>query len=172
MKLLKFLFLSSVLNLSFALGHEGDLVLEGERWISKFNGYVCDESGESVATPSSFTELNVTFEKLTTDRSLDNVLIKGSFKQDGAVCRYSALLFADNDIKTFSFVESRAFAVAGASDCSFGKRILDDSFQFGDYLYYGHPHNVALMASVRGALNVCGGDTVGVNFVVSGRVQN
>ena len=172
MELLKFLFLSIVLNLSLAIGHEGDLVLDGEEWISTFKGYVCDDSGESVVVPSSFNELNVKFETLSADASLNNVLIKGTFKEDGAVCRYSAFLFADNDINTFSFIESKAFAVTGSSDCFFGKMVLDDSFQFGDYLYFGNPQNMALMASVRGALSICGGDTVGVNFVVSGNVQN
>lgn len=155
---------------AFAAANEGDLVLPGERWIAKFDKYVCAAFGAAVARPAAFEEFNVNFEQITTDRTLDNILLKASFEENGVYCRYNAFLFADNAEQTVRFVESKAYAPNGGSDCAGGKALLDTALQFNKYLYYGHPHNAAIMVSVPGAEAVCGQNLIGVNFVVKGRV--
>lgn len=149
-----------------------DLTLPGEKWIASHKGFVCDDSGESVAAPQAFAEISLEFERVTTDRTLDNALIKASFIENGSVCRYSAILFADNAAETIELVESKAYSVDGQSECAYGAKLLDDALAYNDYLYYGHPHNLAIMTKVSGASEVCANELVGINFVVSGRVRN
>ncbi len=164
--------LSAMSFVSFA--NDGDLVLPGERWISTFNGYICAAFQPTVEAPAVHSELNVKFETLTSDYSLDNGLIKATFEVDGEVCRYSAIMFADNDAATIDLVESKAYSLGENADCSAGKALLDQHLTANDYLYYGHPHNLAVMIPVEGAADVCGeGAThMGVNFVVTGRINN
>ncbi len=171
----KFL-LASVLasmTLSSAFAAEGDLVLPNAKWVAKFKNYVCAAFGPTVAQPTGHSDFKVSFEQLVTDSTLDNGLITATFEQDGKACRYSAIVLADNAAATIRLVESKAFAPADqAADCAAGKLALDASLESNDYLYYGHPHNLAIMAPVAGAEAICGaGQTlVGVNFVVSGRI--
>lgn len=160
----------ALLTAAFAGANEGDLVLPGERWLGKFDKYICAAFGAAVERPAAFEAFNVNFEQVTTDYSLDNVLLKASFEENGVYCRYSALLFADNAAFTIQLVESKAYAPAGGS-CENGKALLDTALTFNEYLYYGHPHNAAIMVSVPGATEVCGQDRVGVNFVLKGRLQ-
>lgn len=156
---------------SQAFAQTGDLTLPGEKWVASFNGYVCDASGNKVTAPKAFSDINVKFERMTTDSTLDNGLIKATFEEEGKACRYSAIIFADNALKTSRLVQSKAYAVADDSDCQAGKDVIDAAFEHNDYLYYGHPHNLAFMAPVAGASDVCeGASLVGVNFVVSGRI--
>jgi len=170
MKKLVFLAVMALFPATFAAANEGDLVLPGERWIAKFDKYVCAAFGAAVARPAAFEDFNVNFEQITTDYTLDNVLLKASFEENGVYCRYSAFLFADNAKHTVQLVESKAYAPNGGSDCAAGKALLDKALDFNDYLYYGHPHNAAIMVSVPGAEAVCGQNLIGVNFVVKGRV--
>lgn len=161
-----------VMSMSSAFAAEGDLVLPGAKWIAKFNKYVCAAFGPEATQPAGHSDLKVKFEQITTDSTLDNGLITASFKVEGKTCRYSALLLADNAAATIRLVESKAFAPEGDVDCSAGKAELDASLESNDYLYYGHPHNLAIMAPVTGAEKVCGGQKlIGVNFVVSGRIS-
>ncbi|PIK14879.1 hypothetical protein [Halobacteriovorax sp. JY17] len=159
---------------AFTFAQDADLNLPGERWITTFKDYVCNNRSGEVAAPREFTAINAKFETATTDFSLDNGLIKATFEENGKVCRYSALLLADNLIASISLVDSKAYAVNGDTECTEGKEILDNAFRGpNDYLYYGHPHNLAIMVPLTDADNICpnNGSTIGVNFVLSGRVQ-
>lgn len=170
-KFFSFLFLVS-LSVNSAFAQDGDLVLAGEKWIASFKNYVCVAFGPSVEAPSAFKDMNVVFEKITTDSTLDNGLIKATFEVNGKTCRYNAFVLADNDASTLKLVESKAYAPNKDADCSAGKEVLDAAFKADDYLYYGHPHNLAIMAPVAGASDICPGSSlVGINFVVSGRVK-
>lgn len=162
--------LLSLMSLS-SFANEGDLVLAGEKWIASFKGYNCAAFGQPVAAPSAFARMNVVFEKITTDSTLDNGLIKATFTERGAVCRYNAFLFADNAAATIRLVDSKAYAPAKNANCAEGKRIIDAALEANNYLYWGHPHNLTIMAPVTGAQAVCGNGLIGINFVVSGRVQ-
>lgn len=170
----KFIGLSLFVLLSTsAFAQDGDLVLQGEKWVAKFKHYVCSENGVGVEAPAAFKKLNVVFEKITTDSTLDNGLIKATFTENGVDCRYSAIVLANNDLKTIKLVESKAYAPANAeASCSEGLAVLDEAFRDNKYLYFGHPHNLAVMAPVEGAEEVCQGSAhVGITFVVSGRVK-
>lgn len=160
----------ATLSLS-AFANEGDLVLQGEKWVAKHTGYKCAAFGADVARPASLEKLNVAFEKVTTDSTLDNGLIKATFTEDGVVCRYSAIIFADNAASTIRLVQSKSYSPSKASDCAEGKRVLDAAFESINYLYWGHPHNLTMMVPVEGAQATCGADVIGINFVVSGRVS-
>ena len=161
------------LSLSTAFAQESDLSLPGEKWVAKFKGYVCAAFGPAVAAPTSFEALKVNFEQITTDSTLDNGLVKATFEQNGSSCRYSALVLADNTAATMRLVESKAYATTGESDCAEGKALLDTALESNNYLYYGHPHNLSVMAPVAGAEAVCGAgaQSVGITFVVSGRIS-
>lgn len=156
-----------------AFANDGDLTIPGERWLARHAGYVCAAFEPDTNTPVVYADMNLQFESLTTDHSLDNGLIKATFEVEGQVCRYSAILLADNAAATIDLVESKAYAVEGNVDCSAGKEIVDANLLANDYLYYGHPHNLAIMAPFAGAAEVCGeGAThVGIRFVVAGRIQ-
>lgn len=163
--------LLSIASLSSAIANEGDLVLAGEKWIASFKNYNCAAFGQPVSAPAAFQKLNVVFEKITTDATLDNGLLKATFTEGGASCRYNAILFADNAASTIRLVDSKAYAPAKNSDCAEGKRMIDSALEANNYLYWGHPHNLTIMAPALGAEAVCGNGLVGINFVVSGRVQ-
>jgi hypothetical protein len=77
-----------------------DLVLSGERWLAKPAGYRCGVIGSTVKAPFSHRRLKVQFTKLSTDRTLDNVLITANFQEGKSHCRYSAILFAHNRNET------------------------------------------------------------------------
>lgn len=151
-----------------------DLVLEGERWLAKNKGYVCGAFTDYTAAPSSHADMNVVWGDLSTDYTLDNILIKATFDNaDGVECSYSTFLFADNDASTIEFLESRAFSKVDASaDCSEGKAILDAQLEFNDYLYWGHPHHATLMVPAAGAAEVCGAGAthIGIDFMVYKRL--
>ncbi len=161
-----------LLSLSSAIATDSDLVLPGEKWLSRFDKFVCAAFGPAVIAPASLGSMNIAFETMTTDSTLDNGLLKATFTQDGAQCRYSAIVFADNAAATLRLVQSKAFAPLGGSDCALGKDVLDRAFAPTDYLYYGHPHNLAILMHLDDAETICGpGATrVGVNFVVTGRI--
>jgi hypothetical protein len=171
MKKLIILSLALTMTLTSAFAQEGDLVLQGEKWIATHTGYVCDTTGTKVEAPASFNKLNVIFEKITTDASLDNGLIKASFVENGKACRYNAFVFADNSSNNIRLVESKAYAPMGDSECFEGKAMLDAALESNAYLYYGHPHNLAIMVPAEGAEAVCGSPLIGINFIVSGRVR-
>lgn len=154
---------------SFA--QEADLVLAGEKWLAKHTGVVCAAFTPQVALPSGFANIDVKFEKITTDMTLDNGLIKATFVENGNLCRYNAFLLADNAASTIRLVESKAYSAVKNADCSNGKSVLDAALESNDYLYYGHPHNLAIMVEVEGTEAVCNGSKlIGINFVVSGKV--
>jgi hypothetical protein len=155
-----------------AFATESDLELPGERWLAKFDRYVCGYDAPTNA-PAELADLKVVFEKASTDRSLDNALLLASYEQDGVACRYNAILLADNAAFTSRLVESKAYAVNGDGDCSRGKSVLDRNLSANTYLYYGHPHRLAIMMPVADAEAVCGPgkNTIGVEFVVYGRKQ-
>ena len=158
---------------SFAMSQESDLVLEGERWLAKSTGYVCNAFEETVERTPGHERFNVQFSQLSTDYTLDNVLVKASFDQGGSNCSYSVLLFADNANETVKFVESRAFALNGDSNCLEGKDMLDKQFALNKYLYWGHPHHVSIVVPDEGSASVCGpGAThIAIDFTLSGRVR-
>jgi hypothetical protein len=171
MKKLVLFSLIAALPASMAFAAEGDLTLPGEKWIAKFDKYVCAAFGPVAARPEALERLNVQFEQLTTDSTLDNGLLLATFEENGKACRYNAIVLADNAASTIRLVDSKAYSPAGDSGCETGKAILDHSLRSIDYLYYGHPHNLALMLPDVGAGGVCnGGKVVGANFVVKGKV--
>ncbi|MFG1501323.1 hypothetical protein ABMA70_14035 [Halobacteriovorax sp. XZX-3] len=151
-----------------------DLVLEGERWLAQHKGYVCAAFTDYTNAPASHNNMNVKFEKLSTDYTLDNILIKATFENvDGIECSYSSILFADNAASTIDLVDSRAFSKVDASaDCSEGKAVLDAQLANNDYLYWGHPHHATIMVPATGAAEVCGeGAThIGIDFMVYKRL--
>lgn len=167
------LFIATVLTaLSLsAFAQDGDLVLQGEKWIAKFNGYKCAAFGANVAAPAAFEKLNVAFETMTSDSTLDNGLVKATFTEEGVNCRYSAIIFADNAASTIRLVQSKSYSPEQKSECAEGKRVLDAALESLDYLYWGHPHNLTMMVPAEGAEAVCGNGLIGINFVVSGRIQ-
>lgn len=170
---MKKLIIASLVSLFSAsvFAQNADLTLPGAKWQAKFNGYICDTSGTKVSAPSAFTNFDVQFIDIVTDSTLDNGLIKATFTEDGKTCRYSAIVFADNAASTMRLVESKAYASIDNTDCPAGKAVLDAALESNNYLYYGRPHNLGIMASVEGAADLCpGSDLVGINFVVSGKL--
>src|SRR5690606_15077915 len=117
-----------------AFANTGDLTLPGAKWQAKFKNYVCAAFGPTVAAPSSHANIQVTFEDIVTDSTLDNGLVKATFVENGKNCRYSAILFADNALSTIKLVESKAYALEDGSACLEGQAMLDEQFQFNDYL--------------------------------------
>ncbi len=164
--------LATALLATSALASDEDLTLPGERWLATFDKYICAAFGPEAEQPEGYASLNVKFEQLTTDHSLDNGLIKATFEENGVLCRYSALVLADNAAATIKLVESKAYAPSKQANCADGRAVVDQTLEDNSYLYYGHPHNLAIMVPVSGAANVCGSDAtaVGVNFVVKGRI--
>ena len=148
-----------------------DLVLEGERWLGKANGYVCQDKTTVIARPASLEAFNVVFEGASTDFSLDNGLLKATFEEAGVACRYSAFIDADNTAFTLALKESRAYAVDGVGSCEGGKALLDGILASNDYLYYGHPHHLGVVVVDAEAALACGEGATGyaIDFVLSGR---
>lgn len=149
-----------------------DLELPGQRWLAKNTGFVCATPTKAAEAPSAFSELQVSFKTLTTDYSLDNALVKAEFVEDGSLCSYSALMFADNAAYTIKLVQSNAFAPDQKGSCEKGKALLDEALAFNEYLYWGHPHHVTLMIKDKEAAAACGlsSDKVGIDFVLAGRI--
>lgn len=160
-----------IANMTLAMS---DLELEGARWEAKSTGYLCRAYGEKVEKPQSYKNLNLNFELLRTDRSLDNGFILANYREGKADCRYSAILFADNDASTIELVKSHAYAIYGNSSCEKGKKLLDQQFEFNSYLYWGHPHHVTIMLPFENAEEICGENTthIGLDFTVSGLIKN
>ncbi|GEM_PF-2385098 len=165
------LLLLAVSSLSFA--QSGDLTIPGERWQTTFNKYICNNVVTNAATPTEFARINVQFGTVTTDYTLDNGLMKATFEENGKVCNYSAILLADNTLSTIKLITSKAYAVNADTECTEGQKIIDDAFKGPNkYLYYGHPHNLAVMVPVADAANICPGQsTMGVNFVLTGKLD-
>ncbi len=170
---MKNLFIALALAVSgAAYAQEGDLVLPGAKWNAKFTGFICAAFTPVVERPAAFAEYNVVFENIVSDSTLDNGLIKATFEDHGTACRYNLMVLADNAASTMRFVMSKAYATAGDSEhCEHGKAMLDGFFEANNYLYYGHPHNLAVMGQAAGAREVCNADSIGVNFVVTGRIR-
>jgi hypothetical protein len=127
-----------------------------------------------VEAPASFKNLNLNFEKVVTDFTLDNGVLTATFDVNGSVCRYSAVLLADNENAKIKLVQSKAYALNNDVDCTNAKDLLDGLLiPNNDYLYYGHPHNIAIMVESSEAKDICGESATrfGINFVVSGKVQ-
>ncbi len=151
-----------------------DLSIPGEKWVGKFTGYVCGLTASKVPAPKTYRDLNVNFETVVTDSTLDNGVLKATFEVNGNVCRYSAIMLADNTNSTIKMIESKAYALDGVTDCSIGKEILDEQLlPENAYLYYGHPHNMAIMVESPEAQEYCGEKAThfGINFVVAGRIN-
>lgn len=172
--MLKNLLLMMTALFSVSTFAESDLELPGEKWLAKNTGYLCNAFGTEVAAPATHDLYNIKFTQLSTDSTLDNVRVLASFNQDGAECSYSLILLADNDAGTTKYVDSKAYAVNGSSDCLAGKELLDEQLAANDYLYWGHPHHVTLMITEESAAAICGTDAerVGIDFTVSGIIQN
>lgn len=165
------LILLTVSTLSFA--QSGDLTMPGERWQTTFNKYICNNVVTDVATPVEFARINAQFGTVTTDITLDNGLMKATFEENGKVCNYSAILLADNALSTIKLITSKAYAVNGDTECTEGQKVIDEAFKGPNkYLYYGHPHNLAVMVPLADAGNICAGQTtMGVNFVLTGKID-
>lgn len=162
-----------VATFSSAFAQEVDYVLPGAKWQAKFTKYICAAFGPEVAAPKEFADLKVKWEDMVTDSTLDNGLIKASFVVEGKTCRYNAIILADNAASTLRLVNSKAYSNEKNVNCADGKALLDAGFEANDYLYYGHPHNLAIMVPMAGAAATCGAGSrfVGVNFINAGRIQ-
>lgn len=171
--------LSSLIAIFFttsAIAQSKDLSLPGEKWIAKFDKYICAAFGPAVEAPQSLASIKLQFEQITTDSTLDNGLLKATFEENGKLCRYNAIVLADNTASTLKLVQSIAYDPAGGAtaylDCNKGKALVDGYLKANNYLYYGHPHNLAIMIPNVGAETVClGSDFLGANFIVKGRIQ-
>lgn len=162
----------AALSLTSAFATEGDLTLPGERWEAKFTAYVCaDGNTQTASVPADFASRKIVFGRATTDMSLDNLLLKATFEENGVVCNYSALVFADNAAWTAKLVESKAYAPNGGSECVEGKAYIDSMLDFNAYKYlHGR---AAVMIPVADAAAQCGAEatTVGLHFQVTGKIQ-
>ncbi len=173
MKSLSILFAMFFSSLAFA---QTDIQLPQEKWAGQFTKFVCDDSGQAVSAPTTMSNMNVNFEMISTDRTLDNALLRATFTENGRTCRYNAVLFADNANNRVQLVQSLAFTTEGEAtayrDCVQGKEVLDQLLLDNEYLYYGHPHNLAIMAPMVDAANVCGegAEFVGINFGNAGKL--
>lgn len=165
-------FIVALIFSSQLFASSGDLTLPNLKWFANFTGYICAAFTPVVARPAGHEELNVIFETIKTDSTLDNILLEATFQEEDSICRYTAILLADNDASTSVLVNSSARLVSGTSECLSGKALLDSQFEANDYLYYGHPHNAALMVPSAGAEALCGAGAthIGINFVVKGRL--
>ncbi len=147
-----------------------DLVLDGERWLAKFTAYVCDDGNtQAAAIPSEIAARNIVFTSASTDYSLDTVLLKATFTEEGSTCSYSTILEADNAQWTVALADSKAYATTGDSSCAEGKAYLDTLLAFNTYKYlHGR---VAIYVPFTDAAPLCGSDKVGIHLQVTGRVQ-
>ncbi len=161
----------AALSLTTAIANDGDLTLPGERWATKFTAFVCGNGNvEAAAVPADFAAYDIKLASMTTDYSLDNYLVKGTFTENGATCRYSAILLADNAAKTIALVQSKAFSEVDGSECAGGKAVLDSALAANSYVYlHGR---AAIWAQVNGAEAACGAGatTVGLHFQVTGKI--
>lgn len=149
-----------------------DLTLPAERWAAKFTTYVCqDGNTQTASVPAELAERNIVFTRATTDYSLDNFLFKATFEENGVVCNYSTLMFADNAAWTIKLVQSVAHANGDESLCVEGKAFLDNLLTFNNYKYlHGR---AAIFVPAVDAAEQCGegNDTVGIHFQVTGKIQ-
>lgn len=169
---MKALIIASIISIVSATAMAQDLTLPGAKWIAKHTDYKCAAFGGSVNPPAAHAKFKVVFENLVTDSSLDNGLLTATYTDKGMVCRYSAIVFADNAASTMRLVQSKAVALKKrrGDDCLDGKVLLDRSLESNNYLYWGHPHNLTIMMRVPGAQASCGNDFIGLNFVVAGKL--
>ena len=162
----------SILSLTTAFASEGDLTLPDARWQGKFTAYVCDQAGnvKTETAPTAFSDRDVVFGAIFTDYSLDNVLLKATYREAGVVCNYSALILADNAAWTATLVDSRAYAAEGTSTCAEGKAVIDAALKFNKYAYlHGR---VAIFSAIPGAQASCGAAAteVGLHFQATGKL--
>lgn len=161
----------AALSLTTAIANDGDLTMAGERWATKFTSFVCgDGNVQAASVPVDFAAYNVQLATMTTDYSLDNYLMKGSFQENNVTCSYSAILLADNAAKVIRLVESRALSTVDGSECAGGKAVLDSALADNKYVYlHGR---AAIWANVSGAEASCGANatTVGLHFQVIGKI--
>ena len=152
-----------------------DLKLPGERWLTAGAGYVCENNKEiSISTPDAFADINLKFDKLSTDYSLDNVLLTATFDENGEQCRYSAILFADNAARTIRLVESKSYGVESGIDCVMGQSLLDHALEpENDYLYWrGSAKHVTILIDTAETTDLCTEHSrVGLDFIFKGRKQ-
>lgn len=148
-----------------------DLVLEGERWFGKFTGYVCaDGNTPAQVAPSELARYEVAFGHVGADYSLDNVILKGTFQENGVTCYYSALLFADNAAWTAELVDSRAYSQEGVS-CAEGHQAIDQTLSFNRYEYL-HGRAALFIPSVDAeAACGAGAEEIALHLQVQGRHQ-
>ncbi len=159
--------LLALLTMTSAFAQTADLELENERWLAKWTAYVCDD-GNTLAseTPAELADYNAQFYHLGADYTLDNIIMKATFEENGVECSYSALLFADNDAWTIELTESRALPVA---ECAAGKAALDQVLKFNTYKYlHGR---AAIYFGFSNADVACndGSGKIGIHFQTIGR---
>ncbi|AUN99363.1 hypothetical protein DOM21_04140 [Bacteriovorax stolpii] len=160
------------LSLTSAFANEGDLTLPGERWAAKFTAFVCaDGNTQTAGVPADFAERNVVFGKATTDMSLDNLLVRATFVENGVTCNYSALLFADNAAWTVKLVDSKAYSANNESSCLEGKKFLDSALADNKYKYLHGRAAIYVPATDADVQCSAEESTVGLHFQVTGKIQ-
>lgn len=144
-----------------------DLELPNEIWLGKWTAYVCEDGNTLAAVqPSELEAYNVEFNHIGTDYTLDNVIIKANFEENGVQCSYSGIFFADNAAWTIELRESRALPEAS---CLNGKTLIDSTLEFNEYKYlHGR---AAIFAPFSNAATACADGTgkIGIHFQVTGR---
>lgn len=152
-----------------------DLELPGQRWLGAANGYVCaNDTTKVITTPASLESIGLAFETVTTDITLDNGLLKGTFVENGVTCRYSALILANNATNAVTLIDSRAYAADETATCEAGKALLDSNLLATSYVWKERPRpaHLTIFFNSENAEALCGvGETqVGVDFLLTGRI--
>lgn len=160
------------LSMTSAFAQDSDLILADERWLAEFTTFVCEDgNAKALQAPAELEKFSVQFGRLTTDFSLDNVLIKAVFIENNVECKYSAIMFADNAAWTISLVDSKAYSVNGTVGCEAGKAALDSVLSFNPYKYlHGR---AAIYVAAENAQTACGvdADSIGIHFQARGRLN-
>ncbi len=150
---------------------ETDLALPaGEYYSSYYNRLLCTSFDDTnIAAPAGVVDRGLVFKKLSSDRPMDNYLLKAEFKAAGgaSTCNYSAVFYMDQtNRRLITLTDSKAFADDGA-DCSEGKDFLDAQFTPRvDAIWLEHPSRISIRFAFEGAAAVCGEgvEKVGVLF--------
>lgn len=166
----KFVFAAMIALSATAFAQDTDLVLEGERWLAEHTTFVCEDGNtKALEVPTQFQSYDVQFNRLTTDYSLSNILVKANFTENGVACRYSAFLLGDKALWTVKLVDSKAYSANAAADCEAGKAVIDEALAFNEYKYlHGR---AAIYVKADNAQAACGSDRIGVHFQARGIIK-
>lgn len=168
---MKKLFVCLLALVAAAQAFANDLVLANERYGTVFAKYICSDWNENAPIPADFAAHGIVFEKLTGDQALSNFLVTANYKAaNGAACRYNVILGRDRAGKFVTGTASKAYAVAGAADCTAGKALLDATFstRIGYAMEPVHPHRF-LSIQIPARNSACGNQAIHAVFQLQRR---